>query len=129
MSTTTTYGYTLPANGERGTWWDQLKANWQRMNDHNHEGVNSTKITPKAITKATQQIAAASWVATSGGLYTQTVTLPTGYLFSTGLSVKFYVYTGGNITDEVAMTPVRASDSTYTLEINDNTVTLTAVYA
>jgi hypothetical protein len=128
MSSTTTYGYITQVNGERG-WWDNITFNWNRLNGHSHNGVDSAKITPTSITKATQQILAANWVAGTGGNYTQTVTLPAGYLFSTGLSAKFYIYTGGNITDEIAITPVRASDSTYTLEVNDNTITLTAVYA
>jgi hypothetical protein len=123
MATTTTYGYIKPANNERG-WWDSLNSNTQRLNDHTHDGVTSARI-PKTI----QQISSGSWGFTSGGLYTQTVTLPTGFLFSTGLSVKFYIYSGGNITDELSITPVRLSDSTYSLEINDNTVALTAVYA
>lgn len=128
MSSTTSYGYIVQVNGERG-WWDNITANWNRLNGHTHDGVSSAKIAPTAITKATQDVLAASWSATSGGLYTQTVTLPAGYLFSTGLSIKFYVYTGGNITDELAINPVRLSDSTYSLEINDNTVALKAVYA
>lgn len=124
----TTYGYNLIVNGTRG-FWDKLNSNTQQLNDHNHEGTNSAKLSPKAITKATQQILAASWSATSGGSYTQTVSTPSGYAFSTGLSVKFYIYSGGNITNELALTPVRVTDTSYQLEINDNTITITAVYA
>lgn len=128
MPTTTSYGYTKPTDGDRG-FWNSLNTNVQQLNDHAHNGVNSAKIAPTAITKATQSILAAAWSSSGGGNYTQTVTLPAGYLFSTGLSVKFYNYAGGAIKDEVAMTPVWVTDSTYQLEINDNTITLAAVYA
>lgn len=125
---TLSYGFKTISNGVRG-FWNDLNSNFTQLNNHSHNGTNSSKLAPTAINKATQQILAAAWSATSGGLYTQTVTLPTNYLFSTGLSIKFYVYTGGNITDEITMSAVRLSDSTYQLETNDNTLTLTAVYA
>lgn len=125
---TLSFGFKTISNGARG-FWNDLNSNFTQTNNHTHDGVNSSKIAPTAITKATQQVLAASWSATSGGLYTQTVTLPSGYTFSSGLSIKFYIFSGGNITDELAITPVRLSNTTYQLEVNDNTLTLTAVYA
>lgn len=129
MSTTTTYGYKKPENGDRGTWWDDMNDNTDRLDAHTHDGTDSAPLPPTSITKEIQTISSGDWVATSGGLYQQTITLPTGYAFSTGLSVKFYEYAGGAIKSEIAMQPVWASDSTYVLETNDNTLNLRAIYA
>lgn len=128
MPTTTTYGYIKPNNGERG-FWANLNANTDRLNNHTHDGVDSAKIPPTSITKATQSILSASWSSTGGGNYTQTVTLPTGYTFSNGLSVKFYTTVGGTIKDELHASIVWISNSQYQLQVNDNTLALTAVYA
>jgi hypothetical protein len=125
---TLTYGFKTIADGVRG-FWDDLNDNFTMLNDHDHDGVNSSKIVPTAITKATQSILAASWSAGTGGNYTQTVTLPTGYTFSAGLSVKFYDATSGSVKDEIAMNPVWISNSSYQLQTNDVALALTAVYA
>lgn len=121
------FGYKTITNGARG-FWDTLNANIQRTNDHDHEGTNSKKLAPTAITKNIQTLLSASWIATTGGFY-QNVTLPSGYTFTGGLSVKFYAVGGSDDGSEIAITPQKLTDTTMRIEINDNTIGLKAVYA
>lgn len=129
MSTTTTYGYKRPENGDRGTWWTDLTYNIDRLDTHSHDGANSALIPTKNITKHVQTIAVATWVLISNGNYYKNVAMPTGFLFSTGVSVKFYVDGGSEDGAEVFLTLEKNSDSNFKIYSNDNTLALKAVYA
>lgn len=127
MGTTTTYGYKRPANGDLD-WWTQLQYNIDRSDTHAHDGVNSPVLTTAAISKFIQSIPA-TWTLISGGNYSQNVTMPADYLFSTGVSIKFYINGGGEDGAEVFLSLEKLTDSTYKIYINDNTLALKAVYA
>lgn len=50
MSSELSNGYFLPQNGDFGvTWFVDLERNIQRLNDHNHDGTNSSAIPSTAI--------------------------------------------------------------------------------
>lgn len=129
MSTTTTYGYKKPANGDRGTWWTDLTYNIDRMDTHSHDGVNSAKVGTASLTKHVQAIPTATWVLISNGNYYKNVAMPTGFLFSTGVSIKFYVDGGSEDGAEVILTVEKNTNSNFKIYSNDNTLALKAVYA
>jgi hypothetical protein len=129
MGTTTSKGYYKPATGERG-FWDSLNSNTDRINDHTHDGSDSTVIPAKNIVKGTSTISSASWAATTGkaGTYEQTITVPSGYTNKT-CSITFYIASGSNDGNIVFPSIVYVTSTTYKVYTNDNTVDYKAVYA
>jgi hypothetical protein len=126
MSSTLTYGYKLPANGDRGsTFFPDLAADIQQLNDHNHNGTNSAQLTIQSIAVTTQAIASGSWAATSGGTYKQTVTLP-GTLTYDAISMEFRITSSKHI---IYPTIEKVSSTTYDIYTNDNTIGVTAIYS
>ena len=82
---TLTFGYKLPQTGDKGSvFFPALEDNIQRLNDHDHDGSDSARLTSKSVTAVTGTIASASWSGVSGktGLFSQTVTMPTGFTYA-----------------------------------------------
>lgn len=126
MSTTLTYGRKVPLDGERGFWTD-LEANITRDDSHDHDGTNSKLINTADLDKDIGSIASGDWVATTGGTYKQTVTVPTGHTVDKML-VKFFVDGGGEAGHQIHPSIQKVSTTTYDIFINDNTCNLKAVY-
>lgn len=126
MGTTLSNGYKKPTTGDRGSsWFPDLESNIDRVNGHSHDGTDSELIEAKNITKASATISSASWGADSGGsTYSQTITLPTGWSFEDANMVFI------DTSDDSIIYPtvVKASSTTYTVTVNDDTLTLTVVY-
>lgn len=122
---TLSYGFLLPETGDRGTtFFPALEDNIQQLNDHNHDGSNSAKLTSSSVTAATTTIASGSWVHQGGGTYKQTVTMPAGMLYDDyGIIMK--ISTTGHI---IYPTIEKVTASTYDVYINDNSLTLKAFY-
>jgi hypothetical protein len=125
MGTTTTYGYKKPTSGDTD-WWDQLEDNIDQMDDHAHDGVSGIKIEAKNVTKSTNTIANTDWSADAGGsTYSYTLTMPTGHIFDN--AVMSFIDTDNNI--QIFPTVVKASASTMTITVNDNTLNVRVIYA
>lgn len=121
---TLTYGVKKPESGDRGSvFWPAMEDNFQQLNDHTHNGTDSAKLTSASVTDVVQTIAAASWVAQGGGTYKQTVTMPGGMAYD-DFGIVFKLSTGDIIYPSVA----KVGASSYDVWINDNTLTLKAVY-
>ena len=121
---TLSYGYKKPQTNDKGpVVFPALEANIQQLNDHNHDGANSAPISALAITRPTQSILSANWVATSGGEYRQAVTLLAGFNFDT-VTLSFRLPSG----DYVQPTVEKISSSQFYVYTNDSTLTYTAVY-
>jgi hypothetical protein len=126
MSTTLTYGYKKPSTGDRGsTFFPDLEGDIQQLNDHNHNGTNSSLLSIQAVSVTTQAIASGSWAATSGGTYKQTVTLPGTLTFDT-VSMEFRLTTLKHV---IYPSIEKVSANTYDIYINDNTLGVTAIYS
>lgn len=129
---TLSYGYYKPQTGDRGSvWFPRLEDNFQRLNDHTHDGSNSALIPPSSITKATftSSILAASWSSLGGGNFKQTVTVPAGVAEINNYNIHFYATApGGAVGRRIHPTVERVSAATYDVYVNDNTLALTAVY-
>lgn len=77
---TLSYGYKKPANPDTGdVVFPALESNWQKVNDHTHDGSNSAPLATAQVS-----VTAGGWLAyLSAGLYRQTVTVPTGFSYDT----------------------------------------------
>lgn len=120
---TLSYGFKKPENGDLSeSWFVELANNVQLLNDHTHNGVNSSKISAKGVTAFTQSLPNSGW-APSGSIYAQTVTIPTGELYD-NYAISFKSTAG----ETVFLSAVKASATTYTIYSNDNTLGLVAYY-
>lgn len=120
---TLTYGFKKPQTRDSGTTlWNALEGNIQQLNDHTHNGTNSSKLTTSAITATTQAIAHASWSATSQGNYRQLMTL-SGLVFDE-INIGFKNSSGYQTLLEVE----KVSSTTYYVYTNDASMDYTAVY-
>jgi hypothetical protein len=125
MSTTLSYGFKKPQDGDRGsTFFDDLEADIQQLNDHTHNGTNSSLLSIQAITVTTQAISSASWAAQGGGTYKQTVTLP-GTLTYDAIGMEFRITSSKHV---IYPTIEKVSSTTYDIYTNDNSIGVTAIY-
>jgi hypothetical protein len=126
---TLSYGFFKPETGDRGSvWFPNLETNFQKLNDHTHNGVESALLAPASITKYTTSIAAASFTG-SNGVYSNTVTVPAGITeINTYLMVCKINTAGAQYGDEIHPTMERVSATTFTLTINTNTLDVIIYY-
>lgn len=116
---TLSYGYLQPANGDTGdVFFPALAADIAQLNNHNHDGSTSAPLASQSNT-----ILAANWATPVGGLYSQTVTLPTGLSYDT-CQIWFKLSSG----EYIFPTVTRVSTTQYVVYCNDNSKTLTAFY-
>jgi hypothetical protein len=122
-----------PSEGAAGVgWFSSMEANMQRLNDHNHDGVNSQSLSTAAITRYTSTINPADWVSDGGGNYHFDVTVPAGISGAVAplndinsYSLSFINATTG---ERLLPTITRLTSTTFRVEQNDNTMTMTILY-
>ncbi len=120
---TLTFGYKKPQTRDTGSvLFTALEDNIQQLNDHTHNGTNSSKLTAAAVVASTQSILAAAWVATSQGNYRQLVTL-SGLLYDE-INIGMRNSSGHIVAAQIE----KVSASTYYVYTNDNATGFTAVY-
>jgi hypothetical protein len=118
---TLSYGFLQPEPPDTGDiFFPGLTANWAQVNNHNHDGSTSAPLATQ-----TQSILSANWLsaAIGGGLYYQTLTVPTGLSFDV-CQVWFKLSSGQYVNLSIE----RVSSTTFNIFINDNTLNLTAYY-
>lgn len=129
---------TDPSEGIEGVgWWESLKANAQRQNDHNHDGVNSQPLSTTALTKYTSTLLPAGWIADALGGYYQDVVVPAAISGATApyndinfYSLSFLLGVNGDADygTRVYPTVTRLSSTTFRVNFGDNTRQLTVLY-
>jgi hypothetical protein len=125
MSTTLSNGYIKPDTGDKGSsFFPALEANIQRVNDHTHNGTNSEKLPPTALTLETQAIVNTSWASVGNGLFSASVALPTNYLYDE--RQMFFRDTDDGAPYMLRYAKVDANNMT--VFINDNTKNVTVYY-
>ncbi len=125
MAVTLSYGYVKPVSGDRGAvFWPALEDDITRLNGHDHDGSDSARLTTAASTVLTSSISSGSWSSQGNGTYKQTITLPGTLSEFNNVMVNFKDSTG----NYCFLKTVRVSATTYDVYINDNSVSLTAVY-
>jgi hypothetical protein len=122
---TLSYGFKQPETGDLGSvWFPALEDDIEQLNDHTHNGTNSSKLATSATTSQTSTIASGSWSATSGGTYKQTITLPAGLTWGT-FAATFILTTSGHVVHPVVE---KVSSTSYDVYTNDNSLGYTAIY-
>lgn len=123
---TLSYGYFKPETGDKGSvWFPAMEANMERLNDHNHDGTDSALLPPSSISKFSGSISSGSWSSAGGGNYSQDITVPAGISEINNYFIKFYVTSTGY---QLHLTWERLTATTYRVYINDNSLSLTAIY-
>lgn len=122
---TLSFGFKKPQTGDNGSvFFPALEGNFQQLNDHTHNGTNSSLLPTASLAVTTQSIASGSWSSLGGGNYRQLVTLTGGLQFD-AVVVSFRDAATGNYLN---LTVEKVSATTYYVYINDNSLTLTAYY-
>jgi len=129
---TLTFGYKLPEDGDKGSvFFPALAFDIQRLNDHDHDGQNSTKLTAQSVGALIDDtsIVAANWSAVAGqpGTYKQTVTMPPNTDFD-DYGIYLQVKDGVNVGIVINPSIVKVGAATYDIYSNDNTLNLIAKY-
>jgi len=129
MSTTLTYGLKRPVDGDQGaTLFDDLEGDITQLDAHNHNGTNSSKLSPSAMDVTAVTVAAANWNAGSYGNYYQEVTIAGSLTFET---MHCSVYVNGGTNDGQIIFPTikkGSSSSTIYIYVNDNTLALKVIF-
>lgn len=122
---TLSYGFKKPQSNDRGpVVFPALEDNWQRVNDHDHNGVNSKKLSSTSIESISSNVSAAGWNSLGGGFYKQTVNMPAGMEYSkTSLEVRL---ANGNV---IHPTIIKLSEGQFEIYVNDNTLDLKVVFS
>jgi len=129
MGSTLSYGFEKPQTGDKGSsFFPALETDIQKMNDHNHNGTNSAKLTAAAGKSVVQALTAAGWSG-SAGVYTRTVTLPAALTTPGGVYDDFAI-TVRNHADgsTLFLDVVKLSSTTFRLTINDNSLDVDVIY-
>lgn len=126
MATTLTYGLVRPATGDRGSvFFPALEDNITQLDAHDHDGTDSAKLTTASSNTVTASVSSGSWSSTGSiGLYRQLITLPASLSYDT-IQIFFRDPTSG---ETYWLRHEKVSASTFYVYINDNSLSLTAVY-
>jgi len=121
---TLSYGFKKPVSGDRGpTVFPALEDNWQRVNDHDHDGSNSKPINSIYFSKTKQTLLAASWVDLGNGHYKQTATLPLTIKYA-DVTLEFRLSTGEVVYPTVT---AGAGEQQYDVYFDDSSKNLTVI--
>lgn len=119
---TLSYGFFKPETGDKGSvFFPKLELNWQRVNDHNHDGSNSALVSSAALSRVTQAILAAAWAGTPGD-YAQIVAYPAGVVKTTPVQIV------DTVSNEIVYPKIVRGNTSMTIYSNDNTLAVTAIY-
>jgi hypothetical protein len=127
MALTLSFGYKKNQTGDKGSvFFPDLEFNIQRINDHDHDGVNSKKIPLSSIDVPTHTVLAAGWAAIPGelGSFSQDVTVPANVNLTRNVPRFVKALTG----EILSLSVIILTPTTYTVFINDNSVDLQVTY-
>ena len=122
-----------PSEGAAGVgWFNSMAENMQRLNDHNHDGVNSQALSTAAISRYTSTVLPADWVNDGGGNYHADVTVPAGISGAVAplndvdsYVMNFIIAATG---ERILPTITKLTSTTFRVAQNDPTITLTILY-
>ena len=121
---TLSFGYKKPQSGDKGpVVFPALEFDIQRLNDHTHNGVDSSPLPPTSSTTLSDTLLPGSWTLVANGIYKQVVTMPAGLTFDNAL--KCFRLSSGF---EAALSVKKLSASQYEVYINDASETVTVLY-
>lgn len=130
---TLSYGFFKPETGDRGAvWFPALEDNFQNLNDHDHDGVNSSLLSITSVGKPSSTVASGSWISDGGGNYHVVVTVPIAISGATAPANDIIYYevvtkintAGATYGDRLYPDIERETATTFTVRVNDNTLDL-----
>ena len=126
MAETLSFGYLNPEVGDSAKeWQDAINPTIQQLNDHTHDGIDSSTISPASITKFSTAILSGNWVSDGGGNFSQVVTAPPQV---TEVN-DFYIKTHNTANGDVLYPSVeRVTAGSFRVRVNDNSLDITAIY-
>lgn len=114
---TGTYGYKYPESGDKGKpVFDAINGNFEKAEDHSHNGTDSKKISSQSIQKGSITLSAAEWSVVTNG-YKQTVSLPSPFTL-TNCVLSFRITAGPNIYKTIHPTVIPLSATQIEVYIN-----------
>ena len=117
----------IPETGDRGSvFCPAISENFETLDEHNHDGVNSPLISSKTIEKSTTNLLIAGWTLNAQGEYEQEITLATGYAFDTVL-IKCIIASGPYLGYEINPTIIKTGTNKFKVGVLDNTFDLKVV--
>lgn len=130
--TPSTYGYRIPDTGDlaKGAngWFASIVYNFERLDDHNHDGNNSALLSLASFTSYSATLLAADWVVSGSG-YKQTVTAPSGLTEFNNYNAKFvFTAPAGKVGEIAYLTYDRITATTIDVYCNDITAAFTAIF-
>lgn len=124
---TLTYGYKKPETGDKGSiFFPALEYNIQQLNDHTHNGINSSKLNTSSSVVMTSTILAANWIDSGAGYWYQIITMPAGILYD---EVIISFKNSASPYDLYYLKCVKVSANSFSVSINDPSISLLAVYS
>lgn len=93
---TLTFGFKKPETGDKGTvFFPALEDNIQQLNDHNHDGVNSSKLPATSIEAISQDVLSGSFADLGDDIHRALVTMPGSLQFDTS-TMQFEINSGAD---------------------------------
>jgi hypothetical protein len=132
VSTTLSYGFVQPETGDKGSvFWPALEDLIQQVNDHTHNGTNSSRLTAAALEAVSQSVSSAGWGSTiGGGLYRQTVTVPAALTGPGGTYDDYSIEIRNSANGRrLFLQTEKVTTTTFYVFINDNSISLTVIYS
>jgi hypothetical protein len=125
---TLTYGYKKPQTGDKGSvFFPALEDNFQRLNDHDHDGANSKKLSATSVQSVAQTLLAAGWVGVGNSLFRQLVTCPSTLLVDEQ-AMRFQIASGPKAGHFFHPSVEKVSANTFYVYINESTVDVKVLY-
>lgn len=119
-------GFQIPERADSSSdTWDAMEGNIRRTDSHNHDGINSVKVSSVSISYNTANLPSAGWTSVSNqpSTYRQALTLPFGKTFD-NTSFTFRTSTGFVFYPTVN----RLSNNSIEVVINDSSISATVTY-
>lgn len=115
---TLSFGFKKPqTNDKANVVFPALEANFQQLNDHDHDGSNSKKLDGASMESTVVTVTSAGWSALGDGYYEQTVNVPTGIDYDKA-TVQVKLSTGEIFYPKVT----RVSAAQIKIQVSDNTL-------
>jgi len=127
MAVTLSFGFINPASGDAASIWQAaINSTIAQLAIHNHNGTNSSTVSPASISVLTSSVNNANWVESPAlsGNYNQTITAPAAVSEVNNFYPKIYRDSDGGI---VYISVTRVAANQILLETN-NPVDMTVVW-
>lgn len=143
MSTTLSYGFKLPQDGDTGgnDFWDDLEHDIQQLNDHDHDGTDSALLTTASVNAVQQSVDTTThgadttqgWVLQASGEYKRTITISNSAIQFNKTHIQFLKFTGTSgsesLYDQIFPTIEKTAISTFNAYVNDISTAFVVVYS